>query len=166
MGRHITCEVCQEEFLSNHRSKFYCSQACKQKSYRDRKLLEGTSLNPKKKKSKDSKRNENAVFQQYALEQSKVWAKRILKVRKDKYFNIDEANQLRRDVRLLRNYTKNHIQNRSLRDLLLRFMKFVLDFTQIVEKQFDSGNEDNGYIFFTLENKKWGSVCEEVLSLS
>ena len=162
MRNSKVCEICEDVFYSNHRSKIYCSNACKQKAYRDRNDETPDLVHVKQGKSVES----NNSIESYVVSLTQSWAKRIIQIEKDACVHIAEVQFLNEDARLLKSFVKENSDEINDFELIGRFLKFVLHFTKTTEEYYHSGNEENGYLYLNVKNKEWSRVCSEVLEMN
>jgi hypothetical protein len=156
------CEICEEEFYSNHRSKIYCSNGCKQKAYRDRTIQNETSGVQNIEDSALSLTKEEPLAE-FILILSKSWARRIIQFEKDQMVHIIDARYLAFEVKKLKEFLVENFNSFSRSDLIFRFLKFAKGFVKQIESNYEAGIDENGMLHLSIKNPDWNLVCYELL---
>lgn len=166
MGRYVTCATCQQEFLSNHRSKIYCSQACKQKSYRDRKAQEELLNIPKRKKVNHSGSTKSFVFENYALAITKSWARRFLEIVTDeRIYRLGEALRFCDDGEVLKQQLISNCTNWKYLNIILEFLSKLIEFSNQVLNAYNEKEAEHGYVEINFKKWSWEELCWEIIDL-
>ena len=166
MEREKICPVCEDAFYAQYRNKKYCSEACKQKMYRLRRLNENENKifnGVKKSKNKNRETIEFSVEQiaKFAIEISKSWATQIMEFNDNgKYdiFNMYYIDARISEVKKI--LSKKYFPNSGI---LFRFFNFVGRVLKNLDDNSDRANE-NGEIEISFVKKSF-KPCKYVLEI-